>query len=568
MISELSIRNLAVVEAVDLSFEAGLHVLTGETGAGKSILVDAIALILGARSSVEFVRHGAKKAEISALFELSSEHPVWNQIANFGAGTDSDGHLLIKRDISHTGKSTCRVNGQIVTLSMLKQIGSQLMDIHGQHDHQSLLREEEHIVWLDAYAEESLKALKEQYRELYDEYIQVEKELHQLSESERDTAQRIDLLEFQVQEIAAAELVPGEDEQLQQRRTKLAHMEKLVQHMHEAYHALHSDRRAMNDISHALSQIETAAQFDPELNDTLELIRSAYFQLEEAGATLGRLADGQEFDQSELNEIEARLHVIEQLKRKYAPSVEAIIQYAEKVKQELHVLKNRESHVHELQSRLDELQSNLKDKARELSRIRRKAAHRLQQEVEQQLQDLHMKHTTFGVHFQQLARDEDARPFFPNGWDRLKFVISTNPGEPPKPLSKVASGGELSRIMLALKSIFHEVDHVGALIFDEIDTGVSGRTAQAIAEKMHRIARGRQVLCVTHLPQVACMADHHFYVSKAIESGNTVTYVHDLSQQERVNELARMLGGVEVTRKTKQHAEEMLRLAEKSKRGA
>lgn len=568
MISELSIRNLAVVEAVDVSFHDGLHVLTGETGAGKSIMIDAISLVLGARGSAEYVRHQAKKAEITALFELPSNHPVWHTIADICGEVDSDGHLLIKREISQNGKSTCRVNGQIVTLSMLKQIGAHLMDIHGQSDHQSLLREEEHIVWLDAYAGKSLKGLMQEYRALYDEYQQIDKELRRLSENERDAAQRIDLLDFQVREIAAAQLVPEEDEQLRQRRTKLAHMEKLVQLVQEAYMALQSDSQAMNDVSHALSQIETAAQFDPELNATLELIKNAYYQLEEAATALGRVTENQEFDQRELNEIESRLHVIEQLKRKYAPSVKEIIEYAEHVERELDILKNRESHVHKLQTTLDELRSKLKVKAHELSRIRYDAAHRLQREVEQQLNELHMQQTTFGVHFQQLDSDENSRPFFPHGWDRLKFVISTNPGEPPKPLSKIASGGELSRLMLALKTIFHEVDEVGALIFDEIDTGVSGRAAQAIAEKMYRIAKKRQVLCVTHLPQVACMADHHLYIAKEIESGSTVTQVHNLSDQERVNELARMLGGVEVTRKTKQHAEEMLRLAEKSKRGA
>ncbi len=568
MIRALSIRNLAVIDSVELTFGSGLHVLTGETGAGKSIMIDAISLVLGARGSSELVRHGAKKAEIAALFEFPEKHPVWQKLDDYGLNADDDGTLLIKRDIAQNGKSTCRVNGQIVTLTMLRQIGSLFIDVHGQHDHQSLLREEEHVAWLDAYAGEQLQRLKQEYRQLYSEYRQVEHDHRRLTEGERETVQRIDLLEFQAKEIAAARLSEDEEERLQRRRQKLAHMEKLVQHVQDAYYTLKSDGQVMNDISRALAQVETAAGYDPELNDVAEMVRNAYYQLEEAAVTLGRQAEGQEFDERELNEVEARLHVIEQLKRKYGSTVRDIIQYGERVEAELDVLKNRESHSAELKSRLDELQKQLIVKARGLSQMRREAARTLEQEVERELAQLHMKQTTFRIEFQALARAEEDRPLYKDGWDRLRFAISPNPGEPPKPLAKIASGGELSRVMLALKTIFHDVDEAGTLIFDEIDTGVSGRAAQAIAEKLYRIAKKRQVLCVTHLPQVASMADCHFYIDKQVESDSAVTNVRVLSQQDRINELARMLGGVEVTQKTKQHAEEMLRLAAQSKKGA
>lgn len=562
MLLELSIRNLAVVEAVDLSFDTGLHVLTGETGAGKSILIDAISLVLGGRGSVEYVRHGTNKAEITALFELAKAHPAWQTLHEFGLGADGEGHILIKRDISRHGKSVCRINGHIVTLTMLRQLGNSLVDIHGQHDHQSLLREEEHVNWLDDYAGEPLKKVKSQYRELYERYRRVEEDIRRLNEDERQTAQRIDLLEFQLNEIAAASLIPGEDKRLLERRTKLVHLEKIVQHVQEAYHALRSDNQALNDIGHALSAVGTVAEYDTELKGILELIQNAYYQLEEAQAALGRLAEQQEFDQGELNNIEARLHVIEQLKRKYAPSIDEIIQYGRDIEVELDALKNRERHTRDLQKQANELRAELTAKARQLSTKRKEAAERLQREVERELKELHMKHTRFDVEM----RTEEGK-FFSHGADQLKFVISANPGEPMKPLAKTASGGELSRIMLALKTIFHEVDEMESLIFDEIDTGVGGRAAQAIAEKMHRIAGGKQVLCVTHLPQVACMADRHVHIAKRIKSGQTMTQVRVLDEQERIEELARMLGGVEVTHKTKQHAEEMLRLA-KSKKGA
>lgn len=562
MLLELSIRNLAVVEAVDLSFDTGLHVLTGETGAGKSILIDAISLVLGGRGSVEYVRHGTNKAEITALFELAKDHSAWQTLSEFGLETDSEGHVLIKRDISRHGKSVCRINGHIVTLTMLRQLGNSLVDIHGQHDHQSLLREEEHVNWLDAYAGESLQTVKRQYRELYEQYRRLQEDICRLNEDERQTAQRIDLLEFQLNEITSASLKPEEDNRLLERRTKLTHLEKIVQHVQEAYHALRSDNQALNDIGHALSAVKAVAEYDHELEGILELIQNAYYQLEEAQAGLGRLAEQQEFDQEELNDIEARLHVMEQLKRKYAPSIDEILQYAADVKQELDVLKNREQHTHDLQKQASQMRAKLTAKARELSAKRKEAAERLQHEVERELKELYMKHARFDVEM----RTEEGK-FFSHGADQLKFLISANPGEPMKPLAKTASGGELSRIMLALKTTFHEVDDVESLIFDEIDTGVGGRAAQAIAEKMHRIAKGKQVLCVTHLPQVACMADQHIHIAKRIKSGQTMTQVRVLDERGRIEELARMLGGVEVTHKTKQHAEEMLRLAKSKKRG-
>lgn len=566
MIRELSIRNLAVIEAVDLSFDRGMHVLTGETGAGKSILIDAIALVLGARGSAGFVRHQEKKAEITALFEPDEHSLVWQKMDDFGLGAGGDERsLLIKRDISHSGKSTCRINGEIVTLTMLRQIGATLIDIHGQHDHQSLLREEEHITWLDAYAGKSIQELKRQYRAIYDEYREVVNEIRRLKENEREMAQRIDLLEFQQQEIAAAQLEPNEDDRLQKKRKKLAHMEKLVQYVQSAYIALQSDNQAMNDVGHAMTQIELASEFDPDLTEALEMIKNAYYQLEEAASALGRIAEGQEFDPQELNDIEARLFLIDELKRKYAPTVNQIIEYSENIGQELNVLKNRETHTSELQRRQDELLRELFVKAEKLTITRRKAAKRLQQDVERELHDLNMKHTKFHVVFHTPVDKADRR-FSPSGWDELTFVISANPGEPPKPLAKIASGGELSRIMLALKTIFHNIDDVGSLIFDEIDAGVSGRAAQAIAEKMYGISQKRQVLCVTHLPQVASMADHHIYIAKQMQADDTQTHAYVLSGEERVHEMTRMLGGVEVTNKTRQHAEEMLRLAEESKK--
>lgn len=561
MIQGLSIRNLAVAETVDVTFEKGLNVLTGETGAGKSIVVDAISLALGARGSADFVRHGEKKAEITALFELPAEHPVWGVLSQLGLMEDRgrDGSILIKRDISHTGKSTCRLNGQLITLSMLKQIGETLVDIHGQHDHQSLLREDEHLDWLDAYAREALAEVKEQYKYLYREYRRIEQEIRALSEDERETAQRIDLLQFQLKEIREAELNPGEEEELENRRHKLSYREKLNQLLQEAYGLLEGEQGALRLVGRIMSAVDTALQYDRELKNVAELVETAYYQIEEASRELGNRVWDDSFDPEELNAIEARLHVIEQLKRKYAPTVAEIVAYGNKIEKELYALKHRESHLAELERSLGELAKQMETRAARLTDIRKKAALRLQREVELELKSLHMPNARFRIEFQETGT------FTEKGCDQVRFAISTNPGEPVKSLVKVASGGELSRLMLALKTVFYRVDEVTTLVFDEIDTGVSGRTAQAIAEKMYRIAGKRQVLCVTHLPQVACMADRHFLIAKDVVDKSTVTRVIPLSGDRRVNELARILGGVEVTHKTKQHAAEMLRLAEQRK---
>ncbi|WP_054949529.1 DNA repair protein RecN [Numidum massiliense] len=560
MIRELSIRNLAVVEAVDVSFAEGLHVLTGETGAGKSIVVDAIGLVLGARGSADFVRHRAKKAEITALFDFDKAHPVWDKLRHFGFDVDGEQTLLLKRDISRSGKSTCRVNGQIVTLAMLKQIAEKIVDIHGQHDQQSLLSEEDHLHWLDAFAGEAIEPAKRAYGDVYREYRQVEAELKALTKDERLTAQRIDLLQFQVREIAAASLEVGEDGRLTERHKQLAHAERLSAHLQEAYFRLQGEGGALDDVGEALTQIEAAISYDTALQSELEPIKNAFYLLEDAILSLRRKVDAYVFDPKELNEVELRLSLIDQLKRKYAATLEEIVAYGEEAERELGVLQNKETHQHALGERLEALRRELAVKARQLTAIREQAAAVLEREVEGQLRDLRMKNTQFRIVFTS-PEEEAARAFGVDGWDQLLFALSTNPGEPVKPLAKIASGGELARVMLALKTVFNEVDAVETLIFDEVDTGVSGRAAQAIAEKMVHVASGRQVLCVTHLPQVACMADRHYYIEKQVAEDSTVTRVQPLKKQGRVDELARMLGGVEVTRKTKQHAAEMLRLA-------
>ncbi|BCU81605.1 DNA repair protein RecN [Polycladomyces abyssicola] len=562
MLREMSIRHFAIIDHVRLTFDNGFHVLTGETGAGKSILIDAIGLLVGGRGSADFVRHGKGKAEIEGLFEVPAEHPVRDVLSELGIEPEED-VLIIRREIAASGKSTCRINGRMVTLAMLKQVGERLLDIHGQHEHQSLLKPEEHVEWLDAFGGETVLAKRREYEVVYRKYRDLEREWQRLTVDEKEMAQRIDLLRFQQEEIAAAKLTEGEEEELELERKRLAHAEKIVQNASEAYEALYGERRGLEHLHDALQALEEIAQVDESIRSVWEMVQSAYYQLEEAARELGTYRDQLEFDPDRLVEVEDRLHLIHQLKRKYGDSIRDILSFGERVQEELERLLNRDENKEALEAEMRKLRAELDQKADELTALRKQAARRLEERVEKELADLNMGATTFHVAFYS---SETPNGLTPTGKDRIEFQIAPNPGEPLRPLAKIASGGELSRIMLALKTLFADVDHIPTLIFDEIDTGVSGRAAQAIAEKMVALGRKSQVLCITHLPQVACMADTHFYIYKEAESGHTQTHVEKLDRQGRTLELARMLGGVEVTDTTREHAQEMLQMAEQMKK--
>jgi DNA repair protein RecN (Recombination protein N) len=559
MLKELSIRHFAIIEHVRLSFEDGFHVLTGETGAGKSILIDALSLAVGGRASADFVRHGEKKAEIEALFEISADHPVCGILGEMGLEPEED-LLLIRREITASGKSTCRINGSPVTLSMLKKVGRSLLDIHGQHEHQSLLRTEEHLEWLDAFGDQTLKDLRREYEALYNEYRALEKELERLTSDERETARRIDLLNYQLQEIAAANLTAGEDQELEQERNRLVNAEKLVKAAGDAFEELYAEGRGNDSLQNALNHLEEIVRYDESVGPVLELVQSAVYQVEEAIRLLGRYRDELEFEPERLNQVEERLDLIHQLKRKYGDTIESILAYGETVAEELEELRNRDENREEVKRKLEAVREELEGVASRLTSARKRAAERLERRMEEELSDLNMANTAFRV-----ALQPSERGFTPTGCDRVEFQIAPNPGEPLRPLAKIASGGELSRLMLALKTIFIDVDPIDTVVFDEIDTGVSGRAAQSIAEKMAGLARKNQVLCITHLPQVACMADHHYLIAKEVSAQKTRTRVERLNAEGRATELARMLGGVEVTTTTRRHAEEMLRLAERMK---
>lgn len=570
MLLELTVRNLALIKEAHVAFSEGLNVLTGETGAGKSILLDALALAMGGRASSDLVRHGAPKAEVEALFEVPADHPAARRLAEMGIPADG-GHILLRRDVSASGRSVCRINGHLVTLAMLREVGSALVTLCGQHDQQDLLSPDRHLAWIDAYGGEELERCRAEYEALYARYMRVRAELARMTEDEKALAQRLDLLRFQLSEIEEAALEPGEEERLLAERQKLLHAEKLRTALRGAYAALAGDNRGMDWIGHALAYLEQAAAVDPELERVHEAVQSAYYQLEDAARELRDAQEAVPDDDGRLADVEARLALIAKLKRKYGDTVEAILEYAAKVEEELEAIENREARVEQLARELEEIGRDLGVEAEELSHRRKEAAAKLCAAVEAHLRDLNLEHAKLFAELDTLPDEEGIDVggrrvrAMPHGVDVVSFTWAPNPGEPPKPLARIASGGELSRLMLALKAVVADAEPYGTLVFDEVDAGVSGRAAQRVAEKLAALAAARQVLCVTHLPQVACMADVHFVVSKTVENGETVTRVEPLSEAGRVEELARMLSGVAVTESSKQHAQEMLRLARGSK---
>ncbi|MCR8633937.1 DNA repair protein RecN [Paenibacillus radicis (ex Xue et al. 2023)] len=561
MLLEISIRNLAVIESVHLNFRKGFHVITGETGAGKSIIIDALTLVAGGRSSADLVRYGSDKAYIEALFHIEAGHPVWQTLEELGIEADAEEHLIIRREITSQGKSTSRINGQLVNLSGLKSVGEWLVNIHGQHEHQSLFHVDEHIRWLDLFGETEIGPYKRDYQEAYHTYIQVRKSLRDLEETSKQSLQMLDLYRFQVEEITSAKLKKGEDESLAEEKRKLANAEKLFQHASDAYELVYGSKKGLESISKAVQKLQDITSLDPvKLQPIMEQAQNAYYQLEDAAYQIRDYRDDIEFNPARLDFIEQRLDTISSLRRKYGENVADILQYLIKIKEELDLIENKDEKLQELQKQEQQILAVVRNLARELSDQRQLTAERLAGEIVSELRDLHMEKTQFKV---QVSFNENA--LSAEGADGVEFLISANPGEPLRSLSKIASGGEISRVMLALKSIFARVDRIPVLVFDEVDTGVSGRAAQAIAEKMSRLSRSCQVFSITHLPQVACMADAHYRIHKTTDGERTFTHVDDLDTDGRIHELARMLGGVEVTGTTLQHAQEMLDLANDKK---
>ncbi|SDH51529.1 DNA replication and repair protein RecN [Alteribacillus persepolensis] len=570
MLEELSIKNFAIIDELSVSFGEGLTVLTGETGAGKSIIMDAISLLIGGRSSVEYVRHGENRAEIEGLFRISPYHPSKDKLEEAGIEVE-EGMVVLRRDITAKGKSVCRINGKLVTLAILREAGQSLVDIHGQHEHHELMQPEKHITMLDRFSGRKLQEALDDYKKHYDRFTRLLSELKKWKEIDQEAANRLDFIAFQLQEIEEAQLIPGEDEELEKERHILANSEKLYKQLHSTYEGIYGEGKALDWASHAMNDMEEAARIDENVENISENIHSAYYMLEEAAFSLRSYIDTLSFHPERLNEIEARLAEIKKLKRKYGSTVNEILEYAAAMEEEKDTLENKDQKIQQWQKELESLALDLLAEAETLTDLRRQAADVLSEKVKKELQALYMEKARMQVEMKDVQTGQpftfadQKRYFNQRGKDKVEFLLATNAGEPLKPLAKVASGGEISRIMLALKAILSDYQHVTTFIFDEVDTGVSGRVAQAIAQKIYEVSIDSQVLCISHLPQVAAMADHHLYIEKAEKNNRVMTTVHPINGKEKTDEIARMMSGVTITELTRENAHELLTMADKMK---
>ncbi len=561
MLVEMTIENFAIIESLTLSFHEGMTTLTGETGAGKSIIIDALGLLAGSRASVDVIRQGADRCHLEGVFDWPKNPQFFALMQELLVNQEED-YLVVQRDIALNGKSICRVNGHVMTLANLKRIGRFLVDIQGQNEHQSLLQADQHQRLLDEFGGSDFQLALTEYKALYKEWQALAKTVLSRKKNEQSYVQRLDMLRYQVDEIEQAELVSGEEESLTEERDKLLNFQKIVDAFASVHQLLSTDDHGVLDnVSLAANELESVASFGKEYELLSESLTTVYYQLQDVAADLSRQMDILEFDEQRLHQIEDRLEIIHQLKRKYGESVEFILAYYEKISLELLETAQSDGQLDQLESLVKEKEEQVAKKAAILHENRKEIARRLEKAIMNELRELYMEHTQFAVRFEALSQGYNEF-----GKDDVLFYLSANPGAPLRPLEKVASGGEISRILLALKTVFSTSQELTSIVFDEVDTGVSGRVAQAIAEKISQIGRRSQVLCITHLPQVAAFADFQYFISKTVQNNRTKTTVVELTKEERVEEIARMLAGAEVTTLTKEHAKELLRLAQKSNR--
>lgn len=554
MLLSLKIENIAIIENADIEFDAGLNVLTGETGAGKSIIIDSINAVLGERTSRELIRTGAQAAKVSAMYSDAGLR-VNAKLVEFDIEPQADGSLLLQRSISLDGRNVCRINGSPATVSMLKSIGGELINIHGQHDNQALLSPEGHYIFIDAIAENG--ELFYQYKNAYALLRSLEKELKNITIDEAEKSRRLDLLNYQISELEAAGLRVGEQNELNTRKNLYQNAEKVISRLREAYEALNGSE----DLSGAKQQLEfsagcldSAASYYSELEKAAEFIRSMSYDIEDYVELIRGTLDMLDYNPKELELIEERLDTIYRLSRKYGATEEDMLIYLENAVSEREKINLSDERSAELKKEIRAAETNMEQLASALSDSRRKAGSLFAKSVKAELDFLDMPGVVFVV-------DRQQADYTATGADRIEFLISANAGEAPKPIAKIASGGELSRIMLAIKNVLSAKDDVNTLIFDEVDAGVSGRAAQKVAMKLRQVSKGRQVICVTHLAQIAAQADSHLLISKSVHNGKTYTQVDKLNQDGRKNELARIIGGLKVTELQLQSAEEMLKEA-------
>ncbi|WP_010252709.1 DNA repair protein RecN [Acetivibrio cellulolyticus] len=570
MLQQLQIQNIAIIDKVEIELGDGLNVLTGETGAGKSIIIDSINAILGERLSKDLIRAGKDKAAVEAVFTIDDDR-LSGLLGEYGIEPEEDGTLIISREFTLSGKNTCRINGKIATVSMLKQIGEMLIDIHGQHDNQSLLRTESHIDLLDSFADENIHNLKNNYLEKLSQYQEIKNRLKSLSGDKNDRERKIDFLKFQIDEIKKARLKPNEEEDLNKQRIILQNAEKIINTLSRVYELVgignKTEKSASDTIGDALSLMGEISKLDERYAAVLKRLEGVSFEVEDIVCEIRSNRDEVEYNPELLEQIEERLDLIYKLKKKYGVSIEEVCAFMANAQKELDEILNNEELVNKLSADLKRADDELYSLAEEISAKRKNAAGLLENKIGSELNDLEMKNARLkvNVEFDDTTGESGARKYNQNGLDKVEFLISTNAGEPLKPLAKIASGGEMSRIMLAIKTILAKVDKISTLIFDEIDIGISGKAAQKVGEKMSYISRNHQVISVTHLAQIACIADNNYYIEKSTNAESTSTMVRKLNENEIKTEVARIIGGANISDITIKHAEEMINYAKKYK---
>lgn len=535
MIDHISIKNFATIESTEIDFKDGLNIITGETGSGKSIVIEAVSLALGSRADSSYVRTGADKA----IIQLSA--------------TSGDEELVLTREISAAGKNLCRINGEIVTLSQLNAMASKLADVHGQYDNQSLLNPDYHIVLLDSYKHDHTDKLKEDTAEKYTSYIKARKELAHLLSVEKENARKLDFYKFEEAEIEKAHLLPGEDESLQERISLLQNSEKIYENINKAYQVMYEETPSvMEGLNMSIKSIEEISSCSGKISALSEEFSDIYYRLEDICRQLGNLRGSITFSPEELDEAILRMDLIENLKKKYGSSIEEILEYQEKLQKQLSIAENMDEEKRRLMLNLKEAKQQLIESCSLLSEKRKAKALELETAIQTELIDLNFKDAQVKISVEQLSEPTES------GMDKVEIFITTNRGESLKPLAKIVSGGEMSRIMLAFKNIISSYDMIPTLIFDEIDNGISGITASIVGKKLREISKSHQIICITHLPQIAACGDNNYKIYKDSDDTSTFTHVESLSSQQKVEEIARLLGGTSITQSTINTARELI----------
>lgn len=572
MLLALHVKDFAIIDEITLDFHEGLNVITGETGAGKSLLIDALSFLLGEKASTDIIRTGSNKAIVEALFSVNPF--IENILDEWGIPKEEDKTLLVYREINRSGRSKCRVNGELVTVGMLEKLLSNIMEIHGQYEHQKILHRDTQLDLLDLLGGEECLKQKRTVREIFETLRKLYSERDNIYEREKERQQRIDLLRFQIDEIDKAKLMKGEEEALLEERKFLQNLEKIRNSLEEAYTLLYESQdsrfSALDQISKSLNLLSSLSSLDKNIENICELLSNSKLYLEEAVDSLIRFKDGLNMESSRLEEVEERLYKISQLKRKYGRTIDEILEYRKKIEEELKELLSSEERLEEIENEIQILEEQIISEAKKLSEIRKESSKVLEENVEKELRDLGMESAKFSVRFlepigSQVLLIKDTK-VSSKGLEDIEFLLSTNPGEDLKPLKNIASGGEISRIMLALRTIINRIDQTPILVFDEIDTGIGGETSYLLAQKLWNLSLGKQVFCVTHLPQIAAWADAHFYVEKKVINEQTRVKVSILEEKSRIIELSRMFGGSIVSEVSQQHAKEMLLKANELKR--